>query len=184
MKRNMKLVCAVLAASILCSSCIGSFPTFNKLAEWNRGISNSKFVNELIFICFHIIPVYEVAYLADGLIFNTIEFWGGDSGSVAKVGDTRHMKGSNGDMYAVTVTKTGYKLVNETRNCECKLVYDKKAKTWNAELDGTRYELMTMNDDGSLTLNIGGAKFTTMPNAQGVELAMQAASGTSYQYCD
>lgn len=184
MKRNLKLVCLLMAASILCTSCLGSFPTFNKLANWNRGISGSKFVNELIFICFHIVPVYEVAYLADILVLNSIEFWGGDSGSVAKVGETRHMKGSNGDMFAVTATATGYKLVNETRNCECKLVYDKKAKTWNAEFDGTRYELMTVNEDGSLTLNLGGTHFTTMPDAQGVELAMQAANSASFQYVD
>jgi hypothetical protein len=182
-KGNLKLMCALLASCVLFTSCIGSFRTFNKLNTWNQGISGSKFVNELVFICFHIIPVYEVAYLADALIFNSIEFWGG-SNPVSKAGEVKHMKGSNGDMFAITTTKSGYKIVDETRNCECKLVFDKKNKTWNAEVDGTKYELMTVNEDGSLTLNIGGVHVTTTADAAGVELAQETANGTSMQYTD
>lgn len=181
-RTSVKVVCMLMAASILCSSCIGSFKTFNKLTKWNQSIS-SKFINELVFICFHIIPVYEIAYLADVLIFNSIEFWGGDAG-FAKVGETKRMKGSNGDMFAITTTATGYKIIDETRNCECQLVFNKKNKTWNAVVDGTSYQLMTMNEDGSVTLNIGGANFTTMPNAAAVEMAQNISAGTTYQYID
>lgn len=182
-KRTLKLSCAVLASCVLFTSCIGSFRTFNSLKTWNEGLSGSKFVNELVFACFHIIPVYGVAYLADILVFNSIEFWSG-SNPIAKAGEVKHMKGSNGDMFAITTTKTGYKIVDETRGCECKLVFNKKNKTWSAEVDGTQYELMTINEDGSLTLNFGGTKVTTTPDAAGVELVQEMAKGTTMQYTD
>ena len=64
MKRSKTLVvCAMLGGSIMFSSCIGSFGLWNNLKDWNQGVSN-KFVNELIFVAFHIVPVYEIAYLA------------------------------------------------------------------------------------------------------------------------
>ncbi len=170
-----------MAACVLFTSCIGSFRTFNKVNTWNQGISKSKFVNELVFVCFHIIPVYEVVYLADILVFNSIEFWGGNN-PVSKAGEVKRMKGSNGDMFAITTTKDGYKIVDETRGQECKLVYNKKAKTWNAEVDGKMYELMTVNDDGSLTLNLGGVSLTTTPDAAGVEMAMEVANGSSSEF--
>ncbi|MDE7119681.1 MAG: DUF3332 domain-containing protein, partial [Muribaculaceae bacterium] len=58
-------VASVLAASTL-TSCIGSFALTNKLLAWNNQVSN-KFVNELVFFAFWIIPVYEVTSLADVL---------------------------------------------------------------------------------------------------------------------
>ena len=74
MKRSKTLVvCAMLGGSIMFSSCIGSFGLWNNLKDWNQGVSN-KFVNELIFVAFHIVPVYEIAYLADALVLNSIEF--------------------------------------------------------------------------------------------------------------
>jgi hypothetical protein len=65
-KSKTFLVCAMLSGSVLFSSCIGSFGLWNSLKDWNQGVSN-KFVNELIFLAFHIVPVYEIAYLADAL---------------------------------------------------------------------------------------------------------------------
>ncbi len=182
-KRILKLMCAVMASCVLFSSCIGSFRTFNNLKTWNEGLSGSKFINELVFACFHIIPVYGVVYLADILVFNSIEFWTG-SNPIAKVGEVKRMKGSNGDMFAITTTKSGYKIVDETRGCECKLVFNKENKTWSAEVDGTLYELMTVNEDGTLTLNLGDKKLTTTPDAAGVELAQEMAKGATMQYTD
>lgn len=178
--KNSKIyaIALLLGTSIMYSSCIGTFPTFNKVASWNRGITGNKFVNELVFIGLHIIPVYEIVYLADGLIFNSIEFWSGKSGSaVASVGETKRMKGSNGDMFAVTRTEDGYKIVDETRNEECKLVFNEKKQTWNAVINGESFELMTMNEDGTITLNLREkGKITVNADAYGVDMA-QAEAG-------
>ena len=67
MKRNnMFLVAAVLSGSLLFSSCVGSFGLFNRLTTWNQSLGN-KFVNELVFLAFNIVPVYGVAYLSNQL---------------------------------------------------------------------------------------------------------------------
>ena len=69
-------VAAILLAgtSLVFTSCIGSFGLTNKVLSWNRNIG-SKFVNELVFLAFWILPVYEVTALADVLVINSIEFW-------------------------------------------------------------------------------------------------------------
>ena len=41
--------------------------------------------NELIFFAFWIVPVYEVTIFFDAILFNSIEFWGGNN-PVADVG--------------------------------------------------------------------------------------------------
>ena len=86
----MMAVCAILSGSLLFSSCIGSFGLWNNLKSWNQGIGN-KFVNEIVFLAFHIVPVYEVAYLADILVLNSIEFWSG-SNPVAEVGTIKTVR--------------------------------------------------------------------------------------------
>ena len=71
-------VVTALAGSMLFSSCIGNFALTKKLLGWNNQIGN-KFINELVFFAFWIIPVYEVTALADVLVLNSIEFWSGSN---------------------------------------------------------------------------------------------------------
>ena len=80
MKKNkLNMVVAIaLCVSLGLSSCIGSFKLTNKVLGWNEGVGN-KFVNELVFIAFHIIPVYELTVVADILVLNSIEFWSGEN---------------------------------------------------------------------------------------------------------
>ena len=80
-----------LASSVLFSSCIGSFGLTNKLLDWNRNI-DSKFVNELVFVAFWIVPVYEISALADILVLNSIEFWSGNN-PVADAGTVKTIDG-------------------------------------------------------------------------------------------
>ena len=92
-KLKIKVACALLGGSLLFSSCIGSFALWNNLKDWNQGIGN-KFVNEVVFLAFNIIPVYGVAYFADVVVLNSIEFWSG-SNPLADVGTTKTVKGEN-----------------------------------------------------------------------------------------
>ena len=67
-KFNLKLAATVMVCgAFLFSSCIGSFGLHSKLLSWNEGIGN-KFVNELVYLAFNIIPVYGICYLADALV--------------------------------------------------------------------------------------------------------------------
>lgn len=77
-----KKITSIIVAVLLCSSfafqsCIGSFSLTNKVLQWNRNVSN-KFVNELVFFAFWVLPVYEVTSIADLLVINSIEFWSGN----------------------------------------------------------------------------------------------------------
>ena len=78
MKRKYLSVALILtvAASISLSSCIGSFQLTNKVLAWNQQVGD-KFVNELVFFAFWILPVYEITGIADLLVINSIEFWSG-----------------------------------------------------------------------------------------------------------
>ena len=104
------LVAATLASSVLFSSCIGSFGLSNKLLDWNRNI-DSKFVNELVFVAFWIVPVYEISALADILVLNSIEFWSG-SNPVADAGTVKTIETKDGT-YAIETQKDGYHIQKE-----------------------------------------------------------------------
>ena len=125
-KVKKSMVC-LMAATIMFSSCIGSFGLFNKVLDWNQGATSSKFVNEIIFLVLSIIPVYEICAIADVLVLNTIEFWTGDNPVASNVGKTHNVMGSDGKMYAVTNLKDGYEIKNEAGDI-VNFTFDKKEK--------------------------------------------------------
>ena len=63
--------------SVAIGGCYGPFRLTSKLHHWNGQVSQKKFVNGLVFLGMCIIPAYEICILGDGLIFNSIEWWGG-----------------------------------------------------------------------------------------------------------
>jgi len=73
------LLAASLALTMLGTSCLGPNNAFNNLNRWNQKVTDSKWANEGIFLVLNIIPVYGLWYYGDILIFNSIEFWGGDN---------------------------------------------------------------------------------------------------------
>lgn len=175
-KSKTVLVCAMLSGSVLFSSCIGSFGLWNSLKDWNQGVSN-KFVNELIFLAFHIVPVYEIAYLADVLVLNSIEFWSGSS-PVASIGEVKTVQGENGE-YLVKTNENGYTITKKGEDQSVDLVYNKEDKTWNAVASGQSFELVKMNEDGTATMSLqNGTSMTVTPDAQGIAAA-RAATGNS-----
>ena len=160
MKREkLTLVAVLLSGSLLFSSCVGSFGLFNRLSSWNQSIG-SKFVNELVFLAFNIVPVYGVSYLADALVINSIEFWSG-SNPMANVGDVKKVKGENGN-YMVKTLENGYSITKE-------------ANTWNVVANGESAELIKMNNDGTADLFLpNGEKMNVTLDAQGMMAARQA----------
>ena len=65
-----------LVFCIFNNSCFGPFKLTQKLYDWNNSVGN-KWVNNIVFWAFIIIPVYDVVVFLDTVIFNVIEFWGG-----------------------------------------------------------------------------------------------------------
>lgn len=82
------LICTVALAAME-TGCIGSFAASNKLAGWNRAVSESRFVNELIFLA--LTPVYTVTLVADLLVINAIEFWSKENPFFAQNGGAIEM---------------------------------------------------------------------------------------------
>ena len=170
-KSKLTLVAVVLSGSLLFSSCVGSFGLFNRLSSWNQGVGN-KFVNELVFLAFNIVPVYGVAYLADALVINSIEFWSG-SNPMANVGDVKKVKGENGN-YMVKTLENGYSITKEGETASMDLIYNKEANTWNVVANGESSELLKMNNDGTADLFLpNGEKMNVTLDAQGMMAARQ-----------
>ena len=117
-----------LAGTLTFSSCLGSFGITGKLYNFNQNVGG-KFVNQVVFWAFCIVPVYEIAVFADVVIFNTIEFWTG-SNPIAE-GVTKDVKGENGLQYNITSTKDGYKIKCENGQ-EMNLVYNKETNVWSS----------------------------------------------------
>lgn len=168
----------MVCGAFLFSSCIGSFALHGKLVSWNQGVSN-KFVNELVFLAFNIIPVYGVCYLADALVVNSIEFWSG-SNPLASIGDVKKVKGENGN-YLVETLENGYSIIKEGETASMELIYDKDLNTWNVVADGVSTELLKINNDGTAQMILpNGEDLTVTLDAQGVSAARQATMVNTY----
>ena len=178
MRKNKSLImCAVLAGSILFTSCIGSFKLWNNLRSWNESLGD-KFVNELVFIALNIVPVYEIAYLGDALIFNSIEFWSG-SNPIAK-NEVKEIKGENAS-YLVQTNKDGYTITNQEDNQSLDLVFNEETQTWSAVTAEANVELVKFNSNGTVSINMqNGTSMTVMPDLQGVAAARAAIGSTSF----
>ena len=142
------IIAGTLALSFTLTSCIGSFPLFNKLRTWNEGIG-AKGVNELVFLAFLIIPVYEVAGLADLLVLNSIEFWTGDNPVAC---GTKKIKTPDGT-YLVKCDAKGYDIIQENGKTT-RLDFCVEEQTWsvvNPETGNSRV-LFAIDPDGTVSL--------------------------------
>ena len=140
-----KTILTAALAALLCSSltsCMGKFALTRNLYAWNEQVSN-KFVNEVLFVAFWILPVYEVCGLADLLVLNSIEFWSGDNplSASTRTIDTRHGR------YLVECDGKGYDITLESTGEKFRLDFAQESKTWSLQLDDKEYKLMTFIDD-------------------------------------
>ena len=121
--RHLKVSALLLAATLLTSSCVGSFSLFGRVAKWNTHATSSKFLNEIIFIL--ISPAYAVCAVADALVLNTIEFWSGSNPMAQKVGTVQEVTGKDGLIYAVKTLRNGYEVTSKdpTKTYTRKMTY-------------------------------------------------------------
>ncbi len=169
-----KVIIPVALAAILCtsmSSCMGQFALTKNLYSWNKQISN-KFVNELVFLAFWILPVYEVCGLADVLVINSIEFWSGDNPLTAsvKVIDTENGR------YLVKCDGKGYDVKSETSGESYRLDFAPDSQTWSLQFDGKEYPLMTFIDDTHVGMPLPDGGWQTVELSQCGVLAYREAA--------
>lgn len=137
----------LLLSSTTLTSCIGSFNLTKSVLGWNNQVGN-KFVNELVFFAFWILPVYEVTGLADILVLNSIEFWSGRnpmSASVKSV-DTDHGR------YVIACDGKGYDITNELTGDTVRLDFTEDTQTWSVKAGDEDIPFMTMLDDSHVRM--------------------------------
>ena len=172
MKKNVltvALICTICGALTL-PSCIGSFTLTNKLLSWNQQIGN-KFVNELVFFAFWILPVYEVSGLADIIVLNSIEFWSG-SNPVAK--GTKVINGNDGK-YLVKCDGKGYTIKSENDGSIVRLDFDTEEQSWSYSIPGgEKHTIFTFVDDTHISLPTTDGTTTTVELSDAGLYAYQA----------
>ena len=148
-KLTTKVVAIVLlvSTSLMMSGCFGSFALTSRLHSWNESISDSKFVNELVFLGFCILPVYELAALGDALIFNSIEFWGGSNPVAMNEGETEETEILHeGQMYKLFKSKNNLTIAGSDGE-EVHFTYFPKEKAWYLMDGESKTKAVEMKED-------------------------------------
>ena len=165
MKKTFKLTALLLVATIMFSSCIGSFRLTNKLKDWNESVG-SKWVNELVFLAMHIVPVYEVAIFVDAVVLNSVEFWTGKKASVK----VQVVQNSQGQDVEITAMENGYSLSCGDQSMN--LLFDEETQVWSAEYNNQTTQLVRLVDaDNAQLFLMNGDVMDITLDAQGVEMA-------------
>ncbi len=142
---------AVLGVSTMQVSCIGSFKLTNNLYDWNSNIG-SKFVNELVFFLFIIVPVYEVTLLVDGIVLNAVEFWSGSNPIAMLPGQEEiQIAEKDGIKYQIKATHNRFdieQLEGPSKGEKCALVFNDEKQTWSLEGSKGKRELMKILKNG------------------------------------
>ncbi len=163
------IICSTLSLSLLCSSCLGSFSAFNNLKDWNQDLSDSKFVNNLVFWGLNIIPVYGLFFFGDFFVFNVIEFWSGSNPVAMKDGEFEtQIVVHEGTKMEMTASKNRFEIVildGERKGERVDLVYKPSEKSWNAvKQDGELIKLSSIQD-GLIVYHLpNGENFKLDPN--------------------
>ena len=79
MGRTSRLGVGLVALLMFTSGCYGPFYLTRKVHQFNGEVSDNKWVVEVVFLVCAWLPVYGIAYVADAVIFNSIEFWTGNN---------------------------------------------------------------------------------------------------------
>lgn len=178
MKKKIIPVALVLtlSGSMLFTSCIGKFALTNKVLTWNKTVGN-KFVNELVFVAFCILPVYEVTALADLLVINSIEFWSGDNPVAC---GTKKIETEHGT-YLVKCDGKGYDIIDQTSGETVRLDFIEDENTWAINIDGEQIPFMTFVDDNHVKMITPSGDFRTIElNNAGVMAYQQMAAASHY----
>jgi hypothetical protein len=173
-KKHLVLATVVaLSASMMMQSCIGSFALFNKVKNWNDHVGD-KFVNEIVFVAMWVLPVYELCFVADLFILNSIEFWSGENPALAsevKVVDGKDAK------YLVARNEGCYTITNMTTKQVTRFNFNAEDNSWSLENNGQEVKLFTFVDDTHVDVITRDGSYTRVELSQPGVLAYQELVG-------
>ena len=168
MKKGIKFSALLLAATIMFSSCIGSFQLTQKVFKLNNSIG-SKWVNELVFAACCILPVYEITLFVDAIVFNSIEFWSGKK-VLANNGEKKIVKNSQGENVEITAMENGYNLSNGVESMN--LLFNEETQVWSAEYNNISTDLIKLVDENNAQLFLmNGEMLDITLDAEGLNIA-------------
>lgn len=176
MKKRRLIIAIVVAisASMMMQSCIGSFALYNKVKNWNDHVGD-KFVNELVFVAMWILPVYELSFVADLFILNSIEFWSGSNPALAQA-ETKIVDGKDAQ-YLVARDATGYEITNMTTKQVTRFNFNAEDNSWSIENNGKEVKLFSFVDDTHVNVLLRDGSYTTVELSQAGVLAYQDLVG-------
>ncbi|BDC99812.1 hypothetical protein PEPS_20930 [Persicobacter psychrovividus] len=140
----------MLSAGLFQTSCYGPFKLTVKLWNWNGQIGD-KFINALVFVGLNIIPVYGITAFLDAVIFNSIEFWGGNNPITMGPDETeqRIVQGEN-STYAITASQNRFDIeviAGEHKGETGAFVFSAQEKSWAWETENSSEVLIQMSGD-------------------------------------
>jgi len=160
--KHLKVASILLAATLVTSSCAGSWSLFNKLADWNSHATSSKIVNGIL--GWILLPTgYPICGLIDTFVLNTIEFWSGENPMAKRDGKIQNVMGQDGRYYAVKTLKDGYEITKPDGEM-LKFIYDKATDSWSMVQNGEIKEMFRFNHDGTIKV--------TTPNGDKMDVAL------------
>lgn len=176
MKKKHLIVAAVVAlsASMMMQSCIGSFALFNKVKNWNEHVGD-KFVNEIVFVAMWVLPVYELCFMADLFILNSIEFWSGTNPALAS-NEVKVVDGKDAQ-YLVARSEAGYTITNMTTNQVTRFNFNAEDNSWSLENNGEEVKLFTFVDDTHVDVINRDGSYTRVELSQAGVLAYEELVG-------
>ena len=125
-----------LTMGVIQTSCIGSFSLTQKVLSWNNGLGN-KWINELVFLVFWIVPVYELSIFVDGIVLNTIEFWTGSNPFSMNAGEVdSQIVEKDGNVYEITASQNKFEftqLEGAQKGTKGAFVFDTETQSWAYE---------------------------------------------------
>lgn len=134
------------------TGCYGTFALTSKVHDWNGQVSQSKFVNELVFLGLCILPVYELCVLGDGLIFNSIEFWGGSNPIAMNEGEVEESNILHeGQLYKVIKSKNSLTIAQKDGDSRVDFKYFPKENAWYQMNADSKVKVVDMKDNKVFT---------------------------------
>ena len=172
-KKHLAIAVVVaLSASMMMQSCIGSFALYNKVKTWNEHVGD-KFVNEIVFVALWILPVYELSFVADLFILNSIEFWSGTNPALAQ---TKVIDGKDAQ-YLVASNEAGYTITNMKTKQVTRFIFNADENSWSLENNGEQVKLFTFVDDTHVDVLTRDGSYTRVELSEPGVLAYQELVG-------
>ncbi len=175
MKKIRKFVAVAMIAvmGLAMTGCYGSFALTKKVHSWNGSLGN-KFVQEVVFLGFNIIPVYPIATFLDAVILNLVEFWTGSNPMALNQGVNKVEM--NGEMFTVNVDSDQITIFNQDGSLVNDLRFNNNDNTWYSVVDGSVQKLMTINEN-SVQIYSNGNVVELAKSEMSPKTALLAAGG-------